>query len=285
MKRISGLVLLAYMVFSLTGCNPSLSGGKGTTGRGGRSGGGSGALASGNWDFYTTSGAVAILGFGGSLNVSGSTVTGDLLVYSNDGCFPLTTAETTQPVSGTISNGSLPLTVTAGGTSFTLNLTIPSGTTSAATAVDGTYSAAGGCENGISGNLSGQLVSGTIGGTWVSTVGSSTLTLNFATSTTPNSTGNLKGAYSITPGTFTLTGPLGCTVSNVGLNTTNSFNAGRALFLDINDTENSTTGAFEVDGIVNDVTAPTSWSAKYSYLSGGNCLLDSAGGGLTFTKQ
>lgn len=246
-------------------------------------------MASGDWSLQATSGATAILTFGGNLTATGSSVTGNLLVFSTDGCFPLSQGSATVAVNGTITAGSLPLTVTEGGTTFTITLSVPSSTTPA-TSLTGTYSASGGCEDGVTGNISAQLVTGSIGGTWVATdtVTGSTLSLDFTVPSSPNTSGSLIGAYPLTAVALTLTGPTGCPVTGAAFNTTDTITSGSIMLIDIQETENGTPSEFGIAGTVDNVAAPTTINGYYGYVSGGSCLLNlstTTNTAITFTKQ
>lgn len=288
MKKVASLtVALLFLAFSF-GCASS----KSLNGFHGGGGGGSAAMASGDWSIVASSGVNGTLGFGGVLTVNGSSVAGNLYVFSDDNCFTPSAGASTIPVTGTITNGNLPLNVVAGGTTFDLNLSVPTGST-ASTSLTGTYTASGGCENGNSGNLSATLVSGTVAGTWQGAAASatsgsqSTLTFAFTVSDTPTSTGNLIGTLPITPTAVTLSGPVGCIITGATLNPNTSFTAGSLLFLDVTETENTVPSEFWVFGIVNDVTNPTLFSGEYVYQSGGGCLLGTTSGPQSFamTKQ
>lgn len=288
MKKLASLaVALLFLAFTF-GCASSKSLNGYTPG----GGGGSSAMASGNWSILASSGGVGTLGFGGVLTVNGTSVAGNLYVFSDDNCYTPSASASTIPVTGTINNGALPLNVVAGGTTFDLTLSVPTGS-AAATSLTGTYSASGGCENGRSGNLNATLVSGTVAGTWQGSAASgtsgvqSTLTFGFTVSGTPFNSGTLTGALPVTPTAVTLSGPVGCIITGATLNPTKSFTAGSLLFLDVTETENTIPSEFWVFGVVNDVTNPTLFSGEYVYQSGGSCLLGTTSGAQSFamTKQ
>jgi|SRR5581483_4567646 len=283
MKKLWTVVVVIGLFGFLMGCAT----GKSLDSFSGGGGGGSSQMASGNWDIEATSGTAYALGFGGNLTVSGSTVSGNLLPYSGDGCYTPSNTSTSVSVNSTISSGSLPLSIVAGSTTFTITLTVPSGT-SPATTLTGTYTATGGCEDGLSGNISANLVSGTLGGTWSGTdsVTASVLAFNFSVASTATTSGNLLGTYAITASSVTLTPTSSgsCPVTGVSLNA-DSFAAGKLLFLDVSETEGGIPSEFVVYGTVDSATSPSSFNGAYGYLSGGNCLLNVGGNTFTMTKQ
>lgn len=152
----------------------------------------------------------------------------------------------------------------------------------------GTYSVSGGCENGASGNITAQLVTGTVSGTWTATdsVTGGAMSLAFNVGSTANGSGNLIGAYPLTASGLTLTGPTGCTVTSAAFNSAgDSFTAGSLVYLDISESENGIASDFSFAGLLNSVTNPTTISGNYVYNSGGSCFLQTGGATLTLTKE
>ncbi|HEY3928840.1 MAG TPA: hypothetical protein VGL89_10715 [Candidatus Koribacter sp.] len=285
MKKLWTVVVVLGLFGWLMGCAT----GKSLDNFRGGSGGGGGSTTSGNWDIELTSGTGGqIVGFGGHLVFTGSSVSGNLMPFdSSSSCLFPSQSSSSVAVSGTISNGKLPLNIATNGGTFAVTLTVPSGS-STVTSMSGTYSTTSGCLGTLSGSVSAKLVSGPLGGTWTGTDtagNGAVLSFDFAVANSATATGSLQGTFQITPVSVNITPPAGCVVSGTTLNA-DSFAAGELLFLDVSESENGTPAEFLVYGVVDSATAPANFTGGYAYVSGGSCLLNTAGeGGFTLTKQ
>lgn len=283
MKKAVMLVVVSALFVWTLGCATS----RGLNGFNGGGGGGASSMASGNWSMIGSLSGGAQLILGGNLTANGSAVTGNLILATDDRCFPITQGTTTFAVNSTIASGSLPISITDGSSTFTITLTVPSGSTSASS-LSGNFSVTGGCEDGATGTISAQLVTGSASGTWTATdsVTNGTLALNFTAASTPNATGNLIGAYPLTAVSLVLTGPAGCTVTGTAFNTANdSYTAGPLVVFDIVENENGIPSDVTFAGLMDSTSTPTTISGNYVYASGGSCFLQTTGATMTFTKQ
>lgn len=229
-------------------------------------------LTQGNWAVTavrTGGGAITNTTFyvGGNIMQSGKTVTGTMYVVGAS-CFDSSSGVA---FTGTISGKTLTLTSpSVGGQVVTVTAT---GTNSALT---GTYSVAGGCDNGDSGTITANPVP-SITGNWSGPIvgdsngdPSASLALAFTQAATASS----DGTFAIT-GTLTYTGS---TCSASGSINTGSYIVGPYVVLSANTDDG---GSLSYTGLLNSTTAPTSVTGNYTD-AGGNCndLLTA-----TFTKQ
>ncbi len=229
-------------------------------------------LTQGNWAVTATrtgGGAIANTTFyvGGNLTQSGKSVTGTLYIVGAS-CFDSSSGVA---FTGTISGKTLTLTSpTIGGQVITVTA---NGTNSALT---GTYTVAGGCDNGDTGTITANPVP-SITGTWSGPIVGDTNgdpNASLAIAFTQSAAGSSNGTFAVS-GTLTYTGS---TCSASGTINTGSYIVGPYLVLSANTNDG---GSLSYTGLLNSTTAPTSVTGNYSD-AGGNCndLLTA-----TFTKQ
>jgi hypothetical protein len=212
---------------------------------------------------------------GGNLTQTGTNVAGTMYIYgslcfdsSSRIAFTGTVNGTKVTLTSASVNGQV-ITVTATGTS-----------TSATSALTGTYTVTGGCDDGDSGTLTASAVA-PITGTWTGTLTNctdgplgcvpATISIDLTEATTASS-----------DGTFALTGPVTYTTSSCSSNGTISAGSIAGPYVHLNDTPNDT-GSFDYSfAFLDSTSAPANMTGTYQ-VSGGNC--DGAQATLTLTKQ
>jgi len=145
---------------------------------------------------------------GGYITSSGGTVTGTIHVVNTSSCYTLAQ---NIPITGTYSSSSGAFTAVSSAVSgqvITISGTIVAGSVNSAVLKSGTYSVAGGCDNGETGTLTGYTAvsytsgylgyfySGVVKSTSTSTTG--TITVTSGVSMTQSSTPDANGFYHVT---------------------------------------------------------------------------------------
>jgi hypothetical protein len=224
------------------------------------------ALMPGNWSMTATPSGASPFYIGGNLTQNGSALTGTMYVV-NSNCF---TSSTTVVLSGTIH-----------GQNVTLSSTSISGqviaitATGTASALTGTYTVTGGCDDGDSGSLSASIVP-SISATWsgpIASQGGSNVTLALSLTQTATASGD---------GTFALTGNGVFTNSSCSntASVTDAFIAGPYLVVNALTDDGGEFSYTQV--LLNNAATPTSMNGTYEVF-GGNC--DGDLDNPTFTKQ
>ncbi len=232
-------------------------------------------ITSGNWDMLgsTSNPNGASLVVGGNISQSGSTISGTVRingVLNNAICF-----DTAVPVqiTGTVNGQS----VTFSGTTAA-SQTITANVTGTATTLSGTYNISGtGCDSGVSGAISGNLVP-SISGTWSGTLTSNapprpsfTLSAPIVESTTADATG-----------LFALTGNAtfaGSPCFTTGVLIPLSAIVGGTADITIQNNDGS---SIKLLGNMQSSATPTHWTGIYN-ITGGTCNGDN--GTATLDKQ
>ncbi len=225
------------------------------------------ALTQGNWSMTaTSSGAAGTFYIGGNLTQTGSSLAGSMQV--NNACI---NPSQVFAFTGTINGKDIALTsASAAGQVITVT-----GTETSVSAMTGTYTVTGGCDDGDTGNIAAAAVP-SISATWSGPIASQggpnvTLALSLKQATTASSDGS-----------FALTGTGAYTNSSCSstATVTSAFIVGPTLV--VNGTTDDGGNFFYTNVLLNNPASPTNMKGTYQ-VSGGNCDgdLDSP----TFTKQ
>jgi hypothetical protein len=179
----------------------------------------------GNWQFSTTSmGGMPPLTIAGSINQSGSSVTGAVHVNGSN-CF---NQLTTMGLAGTLTGSNISLTSTSVAGQV---MTVTGSMTD--TALTGTYTINGGCANGVQGNVTGikiPLIPNTLSGTFTASGGG---TFDVAADVAQSSSASSEGSFGLT-GTVTFhTSCFNSGTIKTGTFSSGSFIIGNSVALEI----------------------------------------------------
>jgi hypothetical protein len=239
------------------------------------------ALTPGNWSVTATPSGGAAFYIGGNLTQTGNNLAGTMyVVNSNTTCF-----NPSQQVAftGTVSGNKV--TLTSASTVGQVIAIIATGTTTSGTtssALTGTYTVTGGCDDGDSGTASANSVP-SISATWSGPIlddgygdPNVTLSIAFVQSTTASS-----------DGTFALTGNATYTGSSCSVSGTvnNAFIAGPYLVVNASTVEvDGSSGSFSyIQVLLNSPASPSNMKGEY-IVNDGLCAGDDTNN-TTFTKQ
>jgi hypothetical protein len=266
--RVFACTLTLISLLAFTSCG---GGGGSSTGGGSNGGPQNSSLTSGNWSIVATSTFTMGTSYlGGSLTQSGSNLSA-VLHIDGSSCYDISTDV---PLNGSISGTNFTL------TSAAVNSQVISvaGTVSSASALQGTYSIAGGCSAGDHGNIAAVIVP-SISGTWKAVDNSSGTPVTITGTITQSATPTVDGIFPLT-GNFTYAGS---PCSTGGTLNAVSFIAGDLVGIDAqtNDT-NATTGETILVAYLDSPSAPTSFAGDYQIASG---LCAGETGNLNFVKQ
>jgi hypothetical protein len=282
MKKALLLVVLIFTIGGMVGCGSSKSFDGFNRGSGGS--GSSGTIQAGNWAFHATGGINGDIYMGGYLSGSSSSFGGKMQVSGTSATgFTLAKGITPMTISGSVSNGTLTMTGTAGSSTFTISFPNISSSGSTTT-LDGTYSVVGGSDTGDAGSVGGLIVpDGAYTGTWagVSSISGGTMTFNFTEGTTPNTDGTFPLTATTAPG-VAFSAVTGCVVTGT-LVSQFSYAAGPLVVLDATTVDNGVAGEVRFVGLTNSYVTPSQLAgAGYIYNGGSACFLDNSGSQVSF---